>query len=170
MCPLTPLAKCVLDAQGNVRSSASTVAGDGARSSRRTSSTKRSMRCHPPCLFGERPRKGIIPYIKLPFCQPGTACNRIPKKKEAKKKQRQRRFRSDEPGCPFSRSFAPAEYITYKRANLRCPRRASAKPGNRAASKSLGLGGRTKKPLSGRRFIHRVSFTEALLHATNRCL
>ena len=72
------------------------------------------MRCHPPCLPGERPPEGIIPYIKLLFCQQGTACNRIPKKKEAKKKQRERRFRSDEPGCPFSWSFAPAEYITYK--------------------------------------------------------
>ena len=118
MCPQTTLAECVLDALGNVRSSASTVAGDGAPPSRRTSSTKRRMRCHPPCLPGERPPEGIIPYIKSPFCQLRTACDRIPKKKEAKKKQRERRFRSDEPGCPFSRSLAPAEYITYKRRRI----------------------------------------------------
>ena len=36
--------------------------------------------------------------------------NRMPKKKEAKKR-RERRFRSDEPGRPFLRSFALAEYI-----------------------------------------------------------
>ncbi len=69
------------------------------------------------------------------------------------------------------RGSNPGDYVSIpnrpRRANIRCPRRAPAKPGDKATSKfHPPRRGRTKKiSLSKRRYIHRISVTEALRSA-----